>query len=98
MPAMGCCAGALFLAGAPRVALVFLWLFTDRLNLAFESFLMGLVGFILLPYTTTLYAAAYAPIGGVTGIGWIVVVAGLLLDIGSYSSGAYSGQRQYSTR
>jgi hypothetical protein len=51
-----------------------------------------------LPYTTTLYAAAYAPIGGVTGIGWIVVVAGLLLDIGSYSSGAYSGQRQYSTR
>lgn len=94
---MGCCAGALLFAGAPRLALVVLWLFTDRLSLAFESVWMGLVGFLLLPYTTFLFAMAYAPIGGVTGIGWAVVLLGLLLDLGSYSSGAYSGQKQYRT-
>lgn len=90
---MGCCLGALLVAGAPRVALVIMWLFTDRLEIALSSAWVGIVGFVLLPYTTVAYAAAFAPVGGVTGIGWAVVVAGLLLDLGSYSSGAYS-QRQ----
>jgi hypothetical protein len=90
---MGCCAGVAVFAGAPRIGLVLLWLFTDRLSVAFDSFLPGLVGFVLLPYTTVLYALAYAPTGGVQGLGWLVVLAGLLFDLGSYSSGAYSQQR-----
>jgi hypothetical protein len=90
---MGCCAGALVLAGAPRFGIVFLWLFTSRLDFAFDSFWLGLAGFVLLPYTTVFYALAYAPIAGVTGLGWVFVLIGLLLDLGSYSSGAYSRQR-----
>jgi hypothetical protein len=90
---MGCCAGALVLAGAPRIAIVFLWLFTERLTIAFESFWFGAIGFVLLPYTTVFYALAYAPNTEVTGIGWVFVLLGLLLDLSSYSSGAYS-QRQ----
>ncbi len=77
-------------AGAPRLALFVLWLVTDRLSIAFDSFWPGLAGFILLPYTTVLYVLAYAPGTGVSGIGWVLVVLGLLLDLGSYSSGAYS--------
>jgi hypothetical protein len=87
---MGCCAGAIVFAGAPRLALFVLWLVTDRLSIAFDSFWPGLAGFILLPYTTVLYVLAYAPGTGVSGIGWVLVVLGLLLDLGSYSSGAYS--------
>lgn len=77
-------------AGAPRLALLLLWLMTDRLSIAFDSFWPGLAGFILLPYTTVLYVLAYAPGPGVTGIGWALVVLGILLDVSSYSSGAYS--------
>jgi hypothetical protein len=89
---MGCCAGIAVFAGAPRFALVLLWLFTHRLATAFDSFLPALVGFVLLPYTTVFYALAYAPIGGVRGIGWLVVMIGVLLDLGSYSGGAYRGR------
>jgi hypothetical protein len=92
---MGCCLGALLVAGAPRVALVFMWLFTDRLEVAFDSVWFGLVGFVLLPYTTVAYAAAFSPLDGVSGLGWAIVVLGLVFDLGSYSSGAYS-QRQAS--
>jgi hypothetical protein len=91
---MGCCAGAIVLAGAPRIAIVFLLLFTERLTIAFESFWFGAIGFLLLPYTTVFFALAYAPDDGVTGIGWVFVVAGLLLDLSSYSGGEYSRRQR----
>ena len=91
---MGCCAGFAVLAGAPRIAIVILLIFTDRLEIAFESFWFGLIGFLLLPYTTIFYALAYAPIRGVEGIGWLFVLIGLLLDLSSYSGGEYSRRRR----
>jgi hypothetical protein len=87
---MGCCIGAIAFAGAPRLALFVLWLVTDRIAVAFDSFWPAVAGFILLPYTTVLYVLAYAPQSGVSGIGWVLVMLGLLLDLSSYSSGAYS--------
>ena len=92
---MGCCAGAVVLAGAPRLALVILLIFTDRLTVAFESFWFGLIGFLLLPFTTVFFALAYSEAdGGVTGIGWAFVLIGLLLDLSSYGSGGYSRQQR----
>lgn len=91
---MGCCAGVLVLGGAPRLALFLLWLFTERLELAFDSFVIGLLGFIFLPYTAVLYALAYAPIEGVSGFGWFVVAFGFVLDITSYTSGGYANRRR----
>jgi hypothetical protein len=91
---MGCCAGVLVLGGAPRLALFLLWIFTDRLTLAFDSFILGFLGFLLLPYTTVFYALAYAPIGGVSGFGWFIVILGFIIDIGSYTSGGYANQRR----
>jgi hypothetical protein len=92
---MGCCAGVFLLAGAPRVALVLLWIFdNDRLSLAFNSFLVGLLGFVFLPYTAVFYALAYAPIKGVSGLGWFFVILGFIIDIGSYTSGGYAQRRR----
>lgn len=86
------------LAGAPRLALVLMWLFTDRLTVAFSSFWFGVVGFVLLPFTTTFYVLAYSVAeGGVTGFGWVFVVFGLLLDLGSYGGGRYSQQNSTAT-
>lgn len=78
----------------PRFALFFMWLFTDRLSIAFDSFIMGFLGFLVLPYTTAIYALVYSPFEGVTGFGWLLVAFGVVLDISSYSSGEYSRRQR----
>lgn len=89
-----CCVVLVLLAGAPRFGLFLLWLFTDRLALAFEGWVLPVLGFFLLPWTTAFYVLAYAPLRGVEGIGWLFVLFGFLLDIGSYSGGARSRQER----
>ena len=49
---------------SPRFAIFLIWLFTDRMSIAFDSFWWGLLGFIFLPWTTLAWAVAYAPIRG----------------------------------
>lgn len=81
---MGCgCAAALLAVALPRVTLFLMWLFTDRLEIAFDSFIVGFLGFLLLPYTTVFYALAYSPLDGVTGFGWLLVAAGFIADLSS---------------
>ncbi len=71
-----------------RLAIFLLWLFdTERMSAAMPSFLVGALGFFLLPWTTLAYAVCYAPIKGVEGIGWFIVILGFLADIGAYGSG-----------
>ena len=93
---MGCLL-ALLAWASPRFVMVLLWLFSDRLTIAFDSFWMGLAGFILVPYTTVFYALAYAPIGGVSGIGWLLVAFGVMLDLGSWAkAGGEANNRMFS--
>jgi hypothetical protein len=54
-----------------------------------------LAGLVFLPYTTFLYVLAYAPIAGVSGIGWFFVALGFLLDISSYANSGRIGRRRY---
>src|SRR4051794_5631097 len=91
---MGCCAIALASWISPRLVLFLMWLFGDRLSFVFDSFWTGFLGFIVLPWTTLMYALAYAPIAGVRGLGWVFVGLGLVLDIASWSGGGRQG-RQY---
>ena len=76
---------------APRLVTLFIWIFTDRVQLAFTSWVWPLLGILFLPFTTLFYVLAYWPGHGVTGLGWLFVFFGLLLDIGSYSGG-YRGR------
>jgi hypothetical protein len=87
---MGCGCVLLLLAGSfPRLALLFTWVFTTRVNLAFHhSVLIPLVGLIFLPLTTLMYVLAYSPLFGVTGWGWALVILGLMADISSWGAGA----------
>jgi hypothetical protein len=85
---MGCgCLVALFAVTLPRVTLFLMWVFTDRLSIAFDSFVIGFIGFLILPYTTVFYALAYSPLDGVTGFGWVVVAAGFVADLSSLFGG-----------
>jgi hypothetical protein len=72
--------------------------FSDRLENTFNSFFVGFAGFIFLPYTTVLYAICYEPNKGVSGIGWLLVIFGFILDMGSwFGGGQQAKQRQNST-
>lgn len=93
---MGC--GCLLAVGAvalPRFTIVVMWLFTDRMRDAMDSFLMGVLGFLLLPYTTAIYALVYSVGGGgVRGFGWFLVAMGFLMDLSTW----FGGGRQARTR
>lgn len=81
----------------PRVALVLTWIFSRRVDIAFEGgVLLPLLGLIFLPYTTLFYVLAYAPVAGVSSIGWFFVVLGFLLDLMSLFGGGREGRRYVS--
>ena len=94
---MGCLL-ALVAAISPRFALFLLWVFTDRLTIAFRSGWEGLIGFLLLPYTTLFYALVYAPGKGVDAFGWIIVALGVLLDLGAVLFSGRRGRRRRERR
>ncbi len=80
---MGCLIvlAALF---SPRVVVALLYLFSDRLTIAFRSGWVGLAGFLFLPWTTALYAIAYRPVTGLSTLGWLIVAIGFAVDLGSW--------------
>lgn len=75
-------------AFAPRLALALMALFNDEITKAFDgSWVIPLVGWLLLPYTTLAYVLVSWWAGGVEGFTWAFVVLGLVLDLGSYVGG-----------
>ena len=86
------CFAVLIGAFAPRLGLILIWIFTDWVARAFDGILSPLLGLILLPYTTLIYVLVYEPGFGVSGFGWLLVIVGFLLDIASYTSGAYGNR------
>ena len=73
---------------SPRLAIIFVAIFSDILTRAFDSWVLPFIGFFILPWTTLAYAVMW-DIGtrGVTGFEWFVVVLAFLLDLGSYFGG-----------
>jgi hypothetical protein len=72
----------------PRIVLFILWLFTNYLSRAYDGFVLPLLGFVFLPATTLAYAIAQNEFGGVNGIGLVVILIGLAVDIGLLGGGA----------
>ncbi len=72
----------------PRIVLFILWLFTSYLSRAYDGFVLPFLGFLFLPATTLAYAIAQNELGGVNGLGLIVVLIGLAVDIGLLGGGA----------
>ena len=79
------CLVALFALISPRLALFAIWVFSDLLSRAFESWVVPLIGFFLLPWTTLAYAVMWSSSDRVYGFEWFVVALGFLFDIASYS-------------
>jgi hypothetical protein len=69
---------------SPRVALVLLEIFTRYNERAFDSFMIGFVGFLLLPYTTLAYVLLDNWQNPIDGFGWLIVALGFFIDLSSY--------------
>ncbi len=83
-----CCVLILLAFFTPRIVLFILWLFTDYLIRAFDGFLLPFLGFLFLPATTLAYAIAQNELGGLNGLGVVVVLVGLAVDVGLLGGGA----------
>lgn len=82
---MCCLVGLMALLG-PRIALAFWWIFGDKVDAAFSSWIWPLLGLIFLPWTTLFYVIAWSAIGGVNGAWWLFVALGVVLDVSTYAS------------
>jgi hypothetical protein len=62
-----------------------LWLFSDLLSRAFDSWFVPFLGFFLLPWTTLAYAAMWSSSDRVYGFEWFIVGLAFLFDLASYA-------------
>ena len=88
---MGCFV-LLFALISPRLAILATWLFTDVLGRAYDAWLIPVIGFFILPWTTLGYAWMYDNGPGRTVEGWEWIVVGILVlcDLGSLFGGSRS--------
>jgi hypothetical protein len=91
-----CCLFLVMVFLGPRFALVLVWIFGDRVELAFDSWIWPLLGLLLLPWTTLAYVLIWS-VGGVSGGEWIVVAIGFLADVATYSMRSAANRYQTST-
>jgi hypothetical protein len=86
------CLFSLFVAAAPRLGLVFLWLFRpERVQSAFEGAVVPMLGLVFLPFATFAYILI-AP-KGVQGLDWLWLALAFLADVGVWAAGGYLGRR-----
>jgi hypothetical protein len=85
------CLVALLALISPRLALFAIFVFSNMLDRAFDGWLLPVLGFFLLPWTTLAYTVM-CDIGSpdVNGFEWFIVVLAFLGDLGAYAGGQRS--------
>lgn len=69
---------------APRFTLILVELFSDWNDRAFDSFWIGFVGWLFLPYTTLAYSVMNALGDPIDGFGWVIVAFGFVADLAGW--------------
>ena len=81
-----CCLLVIIALIGPRAGIFLWWLFDmSRWASAFNSFIWPLLGFIFLPWTTLAYVLVFPQ--GINGLDLLVLILGIIIDLGSYGSG-----------
>ena len=80
---------------APRLVFALMWIFGDRVDVAFGSWIWPLLLLIFLPWTGIVYTLLWSPVVGVDGAEWILVVLAVLVDLMSLS--ARTAKNRYAT-
>jgi len=88
---MGCLFAIMALI-TPRFVVFVLWLFTHYLATAYGGWFWPTLGFFVAPTTTLAYAVSRNDLstasGSITAAGTLVIVVGVLIDIGLIGGGA----------
>ena len=88
------CLLALLALISPRLALVAVWLTSDVLSNSMDSWLLPLIGFFLLPWTTLVWAWMWSNgTNEVMGFEWAIVVLAFLVDVGAFAGGNRARER-----
>jgi hypothetical protein len=86
-----CCLFTSLVLFGPRLGILIWWLLDPvRWNLAFQSFLWPLLGFLFLPWTTLMYVIV--GVNGLSWFDWVWLAIALMVDLGSYGGGAYGNR------
>jgi hypothetical protein len=72
----------------PRVALAVMWIMKYTTT-AFETNLWPVLGFIFMPYTTVAWAIAINEVGAIRGVGLLLIIVGVVLDLGTHGGSEY---------
>jgi uncharacterized oligopeptide transporter (OPT) family protein len=91
---VGCLLLVVFLA-FPRIALAWLFLFSNYLERAYHGLIWPLLGFLFLPLTTLVYAwmaNSHQPIAGVT---LLILIVAVVIDLGGVGGGEYHRRRRW---
>ena len=91
-----CCLFATLVMVGPRAAILVWWLIAQsRWEAAFNNFWWAIAGFVFAPWTTLMWVTV-APTGVATGFDWVWIGLGILADVSSWTSGAWSGRKRNS--
>jgi hypothetical protein len=81
------CFAALLAFISPRLAIIFVAIFSDILSRAYDSWFLPFIGFFILPWTTLAYATMWSISSNqVTGYEWAFVGVAVLLDLWAWSA------------
>jgi hypothetical protein len=89
---------ALMAAFFPRFALFLVWIVRPgRVDAAFDTFVLPLIGIVFLPFATLMYVLFYTPGVGLSGWEWFWVAVCALFDVAHVGTG-YLQQKSQSRR
>ena len=83
------CLLAIIALFSPRLVILLLAIFSDYLDQPYGSgWIWAILGFFFFPFTTLAYAVAINAYGAVSGMGLILVILGVLFDLGAHGGTA----------
>lgn len=91
-----CCIFTILVFLGPRAAILMWWLIEPlRFSLGFgDTFLLPILGFVFLPWTTLMWLALL-PVNGLIGFDWVWLALALLADVAAYGGGAYGNRGRF---
>ena len=91
---VGCLLLIVFLA-FPRIALALLFLFSNYSERAYHGLILPLLGFLLFPLTTLVYAWMANARQPIAGINLLILIVTVVVDLGGLSGGEYRRRRRW---
>jgi len=71
-----------FVASFSRIMLLIYWIARPaQMNLAFSTFILPCLGFLILPFTTLMYVWLIQGPGGIQGLDWLWIALAVVLDV-----------------